>query len=138
MYIYNNTFSHNQAFSYSNAVNLNIKKLEIKASTFLNNTLISKTNVFSFGGAIYALISDFQIYNTSFINNTNFIGGAIFVEQHQKYTNFIGRLEGVIGAGNSALDDCGFLYLSSGLIKITLILKFSYFKSNFGTIRNQI
>lgn len=103
--------------------------------TFFNNTPFNEQNPVSFGGAIYAEISELIISDTSFIENMNFAGGAIYIEQHKKYTIFIGCLKGIIAKGNTALDDAGFIYLSNGLLSFNLLLESSYFYKQNASVR---
>lgn len=103
----------------------------INYCNFTGNTPISTEMIWKAqGGALFGKLRQIAINNTCFIKNKNYAGGAIYIEQHAKYSQFIGRLSNVMALYNWANDDGSFVYLSPGLLSAEFLVESSFFNSN--------
>jgi len=84
------------------------------------------------GGALYAHLNEFIINNTCFIGNNNEAGGAIFLEQHKKYSYLKGVFEKVLGRKNEGTINGDFLALSAGILSSYISFFLSTFEGNYG------
>lgn len=93
--IINSVFS-NSISTEGGAIYNENSRLEIRGSSFLNNT----AKGFGSGGAIYTLNSNVQITKSKFINNQGFYGGGLYTQQDNQALWC--RLDSVEFSGNRA------------------------------------
>ena len=84
------------------------------------------------GAVLFGKLSHLLLNNTIFLKNSNYAGGAIFLEQHETFSQFTGLITNVRALNNYVNGDGSFLDFSIGLHSIYLSVEFSVFESNSG------
>ena len=125
----NSTFLNNNAFSYSNVMDITCNILSINFCNFTANTPLA-ANWRSLGATLFGKLSHLLLNNTIFFKNRNFAGGAIFLEQHEKFSTLTGIITNIRALYNYADDDGSFLDFSIGLHSIDFSVEFSVFDNN--------
>ena len=129
-------FYHNQASSYSNAIDAKCKSIKLVFCDFRNNTSMDINGRNSIGGVLYAKIYSFTILNTTFINNSNSAGGVAYFELNEQYSILFGFVENIYAFGNKAIkEDAGVFFFSLGILEINIVILNSYFEKNYANIR---
>ena len=129
--IINSSFINNHAFAFSNAVDVTCFSLAILQSNFTGNTPTSAiSNWRGQGGALFLKIREIFVNNTCFISNKNYAGGALYIEQHGKYSQFIARLYNILALSYWADADGSFAFFSDGLFSVDFLVESTFFFNN--------